>query len=925
MADIAVREAIRKFTNILGDLSLEEGIRFYRLDEQIEWIRKELDETKSFLIDADAKQEGDERVKNWVRDVRDFAYDTEDIIGTYFLKRISWWRRKKRLFGFLGRFACICCDSAATHEFVMQIEGLKRRSEDIKRSRDTYGIECNVTEAAAGEVAVSFQQRREYFSKYIEPDIVGFVEDIKVLKERLLDERIKYCVIPIVGMGGLGKTTLAKKVYNDVKPYFHCHAWVYISGKPRLPSYILEEIAKKIGLKKEEWEENVEKNLLSFLKERSYIIVLDDLWAIEVWEFLKEFFPDTMNGSRIIVTTRNHDVAKHVAQGSSPHELGFLSYNESWQLFSKKVFPDDGIGRFPPELEPLGRQILKRCGQLPLAIVVMGGLLSLKDKAEHVWLRVLQCMEGEANGECQMTLYLSYIDLPYYLKPCFLYFGLLPEDLEIPVSRLINLWMAEGFIQYQGQLRLEDVARGYLDELIYRNLIQVAKRSFGGRVKACTIHDVLHEFCISKAKEDDFFGIYRNLDSDANAKMRRLAIYCSVCSYISLNHYTSKLRALLCFQKDWESLEKDQRSKKELEKLEIEHLRFIYTGFTLLRVLNLEGVQFEDLPDEFGILIHLKYLGLRDTKFKSLPSTISNLKNLETLDIQSTNYYSVPSVIWLMTQLRHIILDFYAELRNPFIFGYRMDRHRAVDKVSLPNLQTLWMIQGSSLEPSCLCEMTSLRELKIHGQIMLHSKVLSTPKAISDQLENLQLEGRTQFPFPDVPVIPALMLSHYGNLRQLVLQGKLEKLPNHDEFPPNLTKLSLQSTNLLEDPMATLSRLLNLRNLVLGYWSYLGNKLVCSEGGFPKLEVFKLIYLDQLKEWRVDGGAFPQLRALKIKNCEQLDMLPDGLRSITTLTQLELNMPERFYSRFQRNGEDWDKIQHVHSIITWQYGKAKQI
>ncbi|XP_010245030.1 PREDICTED: probable disease resistance protein RF45 [Nelumbo nucifera] len=903
MADIAIAAVIRKVIDILGNLVLEEAIRWYRLREHVEWIERELRRMQSFLKDADAKQEGDYRVKNWVQDVRDLAHDSEDIIDAFLLKIIRNQRRRKGCAIFLRRSICIFCDHATTHEFTMEIEKLKRRVEDIKRSRDTYGI-GNL--GSGGAEGANSEHDRQIFSQFDKPEVVGLENEINSLVGRLLDESIHSCVIAIVGMGGLGKTTITKKIYNDVKENFVCCAWVYVSQKPRPAREILQDIGKQVGLNKQEWEENVEENLLRFLQDKRYVIVLDDLWANQVWDNLNVVFPKGANGSRIILTTRIIGVAKHAAPCSPVHTLRYLNQEESWELFSRKVFPGqtNASGRFLQgleDLEDLGRKIVGKCGDLPLAIVVMGGLLSLKERTYPVWSRVLGSMGEAPQNQYGKALQLSYNDLPSNLKPCFLYFGLFPENHEIPVRRLINLWVAEGFVQPRGRLTLEDAAEEYLDDLILRNLVQPVKRGFDGRMKTCCIHDLLHEFCISKAKEDNFFYVCDGL-YNADARMRRLVTYHSLCECISLKWSTDRHRSLLCF---------------EGGNLERKQLEFIYYGFRFLRVLNLEGVQSQcQLPDEIGDLIFLRYFALRNTGFTRIPSTMGKLKYLQTLDIQSTKCFCIPSVIWKMKQLRHIILGTPTEFKNPFKRSYPIKyRKPSVNKVSLTNLQTLWMIPGHALDADWLCKFTNLRKLGIYGDVKLHAKVLSNSKPISEHLENLQLEGQ-DIASPVYTGISDLVISRYENLRKVYLGGKLEKLPNHDEFPAKLTKLSLFGSRLNEDPMATLAWLPRLRILKLDEASYLGVKMACSEASrFQQLEVLTLRTLPNLEEWRVDEIALPKLRILTISSCRKLNMLPDGLKNVSTLTKLIIEMPEEFNRRLQQNGEFRDNIRHATTVI----------
>nr|QPI70535.1 disease resistance protein RPP8-Lc [Vitis vinifera] len=214
--------------------------------------------------------------------------------------------------------------------------------------------------------------------------------------------------------------------------------------------------------------------------------------------------------------------------------MQLLSEAESWKLFCRTAIPNNVIDNRPPELKVFGEKMVKKCAGLPLAIAVLGGLLSSKKQLPTVWEQVLNKLQvpfSEGNG-VDAILSLSFIDLPHNLKSCFLYLGLFPEDWVIPKRELLLLWITEGFIPQQDEQRMEDTAEDYLNELINRNLIQVVAVSINERSKKCRVHDLVRDLCIKKAKKQKLFEIQNNIvhvpsscSSHPSTKCRRQGIH----------------------------------------------------------------------------------------------------------------------------------------------------------------------------------------------------------------------------------------------------------------------------------------------------------------------------------------------------------------------------------------------------------------
>ncbi|XP_012852916.1 PREDICTED: putative late blight resistance protein homolog R1B-17 [Erythranthe guttata] len=291
--------------------------------------------------------------------------------------------------------------------------------------------------------------------------MVGFDEQLLQLLDKLTGQRSNRHIIPIVGMGGIGKTTLAQNAYEHslIVHHFDIRTWVTISQKYSVKELLLQLLSMiSSDIDSEDDEQLLGQKLHKILWGRRYLIVIDDIWGVEAWDNLNLFFPENNNGSRIVVTTRISHVATQF--DSSLFELSFLDEDKSWDLFCQKAFGEAGC---PLELEDIGKEIVKKCKGLPLSITVIGGLLGRSHMSQKYWKNIAKDLNSFLNsGEdenCSSILSLSYTYLPAHLKPCFLYMAIFPEDHKILVSRLTKLWVAEGFIKSKESQSLEEIAR----------------------------------------------------------------------------------------------------------------------------------------------------------------------------------------------------------------------------------------------------------------------------------------------------------------------------------------------------------------------------------------------------------------------------------------------------------------------------------
>ncbi|ERN05730.1 hypothetical protein AMTR_s00006p00245940 [Amborella trichopoda] len=616
-------------------------------------------------------------------------------------------------------------------------------------------------------------------------------------------------------------------------------------------------------------EQELTKVLSKYLQTRKYLVVLDDIWEHNPWESVRDALPDSNNGSRVLITSRNTDPVN--SMGSNLLFLQLLPMDESWELFCRKAFVKDN-GRCPEHLINISRAIVKRCDGLPLALVIVGALLYRKASTALAWTRVLDGLSGnlgKGDEPLSKIFSLSYFDLPNYLKPCFLYLCAHPEDLKIRRTSLIHRWVAEGFIVNKGDMTLEDAAEDYLEELVSRSMIQVVSVSSSERIKSFRVHELLREFSLAIAKQENFLGVFPCKGKTPHLRTRRLSFHRGMADDKYLSSYNaSKVHSLFFY--------------KDLTKLSFDGLH----GAKFIRILVLDHIRIQYLPNELMSLIHLRYLSFCKSSYEGkIPKSLRNLKYLEILDMRmkSHSVFALPGKALALQSLRHLYLS--KGLVKSMI-------HLKME--NLKSLQTLCGVCGGRWIKESLGNLTQLRKLRIFPMEVDDIQNVYNSLSNLQCLPSLTLLAKgdtiqTRHNLEAVLQPPAL-------LEKLQLSGKLEKLPSWFGTLRNLTKLILLSSKLNEEGFYELQELPRLR--ILKLYAYVGNGMPCMAGGFPQLREFVLENLYELEEWKsLEEGSMPCLESLDIIKCPKLNMLPEGLQHIKALQKLRcVGMSKEFWS-----------------------------
>ncbi|RWR87904.1 disease resistance protein RPM1-like protein [Cinnamomum micranthum f. kanehirae] len=489
-----VRFVIQKLAEIVEGFAnegLKEAASSLFQGLQIEEIQLELESMGSFLKDADRRKRrkisnDGEGMRTFEGQVREVAYKVEDIIDKY-MYHIAEQDTGKGLFESVVFRPKLY---SYKRQIASELQAVKSEIQEISKRYKRYDLRekgstsnANDDDGGGGE---NWQRLRQHARLIPDVEIVGIEEDKKFLIKRLTesDQVPERVVLSVVGMGGIGKTTLVTKVYNslEVENHFDCHAWITVSQTYKVDELLrnlMKELCKSTkepipnGVGEMDYIE-ISNMLSSYLQKKRYVIILDDVWEAIVWKDIQLALPENGCGSRVIITTRMDNFASSFGV-ENVLRLRHLGNDDAFVLFCSKAFSNKS---YPPHLRPCAERLVKKCEGLPLAIVTIGGLMSMKEKSCLEWRMVEDSLSWQLGnnkdlGGLKNILLLSFNDLPYNLKYCFLYCSLFPEDCLITQKKLIRLWVAQGFIPERRGITLEEVAADYIKDLEKKEAHQV--------------------------------------------------------------------------------------------------------------------------------------------------------------------------------------------------------------------------------------------------------------------------------------------------------------------------------------------------------------------------------------------------------------------------------------------------------------------
>ncbi|GAV81620.1 NB-ARC domain-containing protein/LRR_8 domain-containing protein [Cephalotus follicularis] len=890
------------FLQVLFDrLASRELLNFARregLKKKLDKLKKTLLTIEAVLGDAEDKQLTDRGVKMWLDDLRDWAYDAEDILDEFAtdalpprLKTDPQRASSSKLRSLLVPSSVSSCRlSAVKLKFSMgsKIKDVTARLEEISNRKTQLGLQ-NIGGGTSFGSTLG-RQRPPTTCLPTEPEVYGRDDDKKKVIDLLLRDEAggaNFRVVSIVGMGGLGKTTLARLVYNDgAVQGFDSKAWICVSDDfdvIRLTKAILEAVTSQTCDLKEL--NQVQLKLRDALTRKMFLLILDDVWNTEygLWEALKSPFAAGAPGSRIIVTTREAKVARLMGP-IEYYELKPLSNDDCWFVFVKHAFEDRAAYS---NLETIRDKIVGKCRGLPLAARTLGGLLRCEPREE--WDGILNSKIWNLESEILPVLRLSYFHLPSHLKRCFAYCAIFPKDYEFKEEELVPLWMAEGLIwQNEGNKQMEELGGEYFRELLSRSIFQ-ASSSHGG---SFVMHDLVNDLAQSVAGEICF-----HLEDDLRTTNRP--------KISSSARHSTYIRGRYDCSTKFEAFQEVKSLRTFLPLAANEYYDRYYITFDIfkllpklpqLRVLSFSGyTNITELPDSIGGLKHLRYFNLSKTKVRSLPETTSSLYNLQSLLLRGCNrFQKFPTKMGNWINLRQLDITGVNSLTEMPVEIKELKSLRTLSDFVLgknngsriKELMNFKFLRGelciSNLEN--VTDAQDAREANVNEKKDLDAVVLKW-SSVFDDSRKAEIEK-------DV----LRMLRPHQNLKKLCISFYAG-----NGFPSWIGDPSFSSIKFLQlencrncTCLPPLGQLSSLKELVIK--EMIGVKSIGTEfygngclKPFRSLETLLFYYMEAWEDWNAcqvieNVELFPCLRKLSILRCPQLSGdLPDHLPSLEEL------------------------------------------
>lgn len=868
-------------------IAAEELIQAWGLEENLQALRERLELVDALLSYADSKQVTVEAVHVWLKKLTDVAR-----VADALMEELNYEVLRRRV---EGRKVCDFIFRSKNSNILYRFK-MSHKIKNINISLDKiykWAQEIGLRAVEHLNATVQRSEIRHTPPSIDKTQILGRDDDISRVVKLLCEnnEKDHLSVIAVVGLGGLGKTTLARLVYksDEVMSFFQKKIWVTISDDFDVIRVLNEMVQSLTGTNPLfSNQEAAIKKLQENIKGETFLLVLDDVWNqnSEKWDCMRSCLVDVggAKGSKIMVTTRKDEVVSTMQISPTyqvfTHMLLGLSGEDSWQLFKQITFRLNGVVE-NDNLERMGRRMVERCGGLPLAIKALGGLLYSK-KSEQDWLSI-QNSETWLIRDVLPSLKLTYNNLSSSsLKHCFAYCATFPKDFDIKKDKLIQIWMALGLLQPPrgSDLAMEDIGNEYFSTLLGNYLLQDVEEDADGNIIGCKMHDLVHDLALDASR-----------------------IYCKTLEASEVNHVCEAVHVWLKVAEDI----KPKISKGSFESVQTLNLTGggilgnMIPNLTNLTVLVLDSYNITKLPSSVGQLKYLRYLDIEFTKIRELPDSITKLYNLQTL--RFGDLWKLPKKFGNLINMRHIH-------SSPFYNNTSSMDDMFIDLERLTCLQTLTFFVVGRDKKFRIENLGGLNNLKgglsIYGleEVTNMGDARKANLSKKSKIQHLEFHwkpvGHDNLEYNDEDVLEGLEPPAYmkklnvENFKGKKFASWMITESRSSVVLENLVDICLRNCNRCEGipPLGHLPNLksvdiYNMRNV-----KRIGKEFYGGHGDakiFSSLRELTLWGMTMLEEWMEadtvlhDPKSFPFLESLLIAGCDNLMILPSHFPSLKKL------------------------------------------
>uniref|UniRef100_J3MRE3 NB-ARC domain-containing protein n=1 Tax=Oryza brachyantha TaxID=4533 RepID=J3MRE3_ORYBR len=895
MAEIAV-SLVGRLVETISSVVEKEATLMRSVPENTRFVKDELETIGAFLCVVENMKEDSSNSKYqmariWAEQVKDLAYDMEDCIEEQIAAlstQSSSWSQYITNYRTLRPFAAKLCDLRSR---IVEVSDRNMRYHLVTADQPIY----NHIMVFFGKVEPGYQESSTEKDTYgvWKKGVVPWGEASKASTSNKETRTPK--VVAIVGMRGSGKTTWANDIYEDKKnaEKYECCVWITVSQDVNVTKVFMDMIAQLSGASSSQDNQNGEEDKLAqhiqgILQEKRFLLVFDDLWTTKEWHRIKRALPKvSKSGSLVIVTTDIVHVAKDCTESNGHvHRMSLLSKQESLNRLKDSILASKNSEMTYEDIEDFEEldldslevpeppfnsidQILRKCSGLELAIETVGKLLA--SKSPHKWGKLCDDLPSllyndPSLNKIREAMIQSYRRLPPYLRPCFLYLSIFPEDSDINLETIVCRWLAEGLVRDRTGMNPRDVAERYLLELFDRNMVVPSILSNNRYCKTLQIHPMMRDILVMISQEERVSITVgpRKSSRLLVKRVRHLALDGQSDRKLSRCVELSGIRSVTVFSEPSESID----------------ALICSSQLRALRVLDLSSATFQITQRDIqrvGELCHLRYLNLYKSNISELPSSIGMLPFLQLLNVRKTWVTKLPSEVTQLSRLQFLRASRRTEhschnRRNPFCCDSGVTLPQGID--NLQDIEWLDIMEikdnsGSKIE--ALGKLASLKHLGLTGITMENNtKVSRTLEKLSSSLKYLYLGAcRNDGVLSCLPISEkkGKWSLEFPCLQRIKLDGHIGKMPHWISNSIRLEVIKFYRTNLQQSDITFLERLPCLAVLALRENSYISKTLVFYAKAFRELRTLEIVGLPKLKTVIFTEEAVPHLQHLAIRCC----------------------------------------------------------